>query len=51
MSGAPCQRCPDIEKFNEHLGKIEEAARQTLSEAKIIGNLTILWRDTWGSVP
>ncbi|MCD7460174.1 hypothetical protein HAX54_043000, partial [Datura stramonium] len=40
MSGVPHQRCPDLEKFDEHLGEIEGAACRSLSRAEIIGNLT-----------
>ncbi|MCE2055807.1 hypothetical protein HAX54_043470 [Datura stramonium] len=40
MSGAPRQKCLDLEKFDEHLGEIEGAVHQSLFVAEIVGNLT-----------
>ncbi|MCE3215298.1 hypothetical protein HAX54_001729 [Datura stramonium] len=48
MSGTLCQRCQYLEKFDEQLGEIEEAARQGLSKAEIVGNLTKSVVRYWG---
>ncbi|MCD9560917.1 hypothetical protein HAX54_019742, partial [Datura stramonium] len=51
MSGAPRQRCPDLEKFDEHFGEIEGATCQALSRAEIVGNLTKYAVRYMGGVP